>query len=196
MMSPGPTTCCWVVRPMMSSGLREGLSCLCRPLAKPWAKYSLFAPIKAGRTQQSRAQSRAGAAAAYSGCSAAATRRTGAPSTPLHSARPAEHGEWSAGPGSPPEPEIWPFQGAPALYRGRRRRPMRARTGTSNQCTRGAELPQASTSRQTLIRFPTASRKSCESCESCEAQAGAQKVLLNSVPTCCWWPVEWTLVEP
>ena len=146
-----------------------------RPLAKPWSKYRLPAPFKPGRTKQGRAQGRAEAAPTCRGCSAAATRRTGAPSTPLHSARPAEHSERPAGRGRPPEPEIWPSQGATALYRGRRRRPMRARTGTSNQCTRGAELPQGSNSPQTLIRFAAASPKPCESRESCEAQAGAQK---------------------
>ena len=177
----------------MSPGLKEGPACLFRLLARPWAKYGLFAPFKPGRTQQSRARNRAEAAPTYRGCSAAATQRATVPSTPMHSARPAEHSEWSAAPGRPPEPEIWPFQGAPALYRGCGRRPTRAQTGTSNQCTQGTNRGQGSNSRQ---MFPGFRSDRWKSCESCEAQAGAQKVHLNSVPTCCWWPVEWNLVEP
>ena len=36
----------------------------------------------------------------------------------------------------------------------------------------------------------------CEKGEVRTATDGTQKIHLNSVPTCCWWPVEWTLLEP
>ena len=36
----------------------------------------------------------------------------------------------------------------------------------------------------------------CEKGEVRTATDGTQTVHLNSVPTCCWWPVEWTLLEP
>ena len=36
----------------------------------------------------------------------------------------------------------------------------------------------------------------CQNGELRTATDRQQKIHLNSVPTCCWWPVEWTLLEP
>ena len=36
----------------------------------------------------------------------------------------------------------------------------------------------------------------CEKGDVRTATDGTQNVHLNSVPTRCWWPVEWTLLEP